>query len=169
MIQDGPRDRWILHQCRTAVFFLAECWAALGAMERLLERDNDSPDAMGTFFQLHSLFSGRDLYALDLSLFLNGVRELSCSTTVGEQLLKKCTRIEILEQLRKANWTYDQVVRLSNVVARRIKLHPEVVLQQFSELAFQAIDGPLTMEHVDNFLLTTSQWFKCSKGLPRSA
>lgn len=152
MSQNSPRDRWLLHKCRTAVFFLTECWEALWAIERILECKGDSPDAIGTFFDLHPLFSRRDLSAPDLALFLNVLRE--CSTVVVEQSLSKSTTAELLKQLRKANWTYDQVLRLSNAVARRIKLDPEIVLQQFNELAIP-VDGPVTMNDVDEFLLAT--------------
>lgn len=156
LCQQGSKNHWLLHQCRTAVFYLAECWAALGNMERLIDRDTQVwPDAMGTFFQLQSLFSQRDLHAPDLAFFLAGLRELDRSAIGIEQSLKKKTRVEILNQLRKANWTYDQVLRLSKIVSRSIKLDPEIVLEQFGELGIQATDGPLTMDQVDEFLLAT--------------
>lgn len=123
---------------------------------RLIDHDTQVwPAAMGTFFHLQSLFSHRDLHVPDLTLFLSGLRELDPSAIGIEQSLTRTTRAEILNQLRKANWTYEQVGRLSEIVARRIKLRPEVVLEQFAELAIQAIDGPLTMDQVDEFLLAT--------------
>jgi hypothetical protein len=69
-----------------------------------------------------------------------------------QRSLQKIVRAKLLEQLRKANWTYDETARISETIARRIKLTPQVVLEQIHELAMGAGDGcQLATEEVDIF------------------
>jgi hypothetical protein len=160
----GQNKDWILKRPRAAVFYLTQCWSALWEIERLIQsRGGDPWDVLNTFFEMQSMYSGRDLYAPDLTLFFDGLHELQGMERRFQRSLQKSVRAKLLEQLRKANWTYDETARISETIARRIKLTPQVVLEQIHELAMGAGDGcQLTTEEVDIFLLWSNREFSSS-------
>ena len=139
----SQKKGWILHQSRTAVFYQTECWAALFEIERLIKRNAGSCpwDVFHPFFVLHPLYSGRYLDEPDVALFLDGMCDLECMERRFQQFLKKDVRAEILAQLRKANWTYDQLQRIAKAIGFAIKRSQELVLQDLNELATVADDG----------------------------
>jgi hypothetical protein len=103
---------------------------------------------------MQSMYSGRDLYAPDLTLFFDGLHELEGMERRFHRSLQKSVRAKLLEQLRRANWTCDETTRISETIARRINLAPQAVLEQITELATGADDGcQLTAEEIDIFLL----------------
>jgi len=155
----GQNNDWILKQSRTAVFYLTQCWSALWEIERLIRSKGGHPwDVVDTFFEMESMYSGRDLYAPDLILFFDGLHELKGMERILQRLLRTSVRAEILEQLRKASWTYDQVKRIARIIGRRTKQSAEGVLSQINELAIMADDGcQLTAEDIDVFILGISR------------
>jgi hypothetical protein len=78
------------------------------------------------------MYSGRDLCAPDLTLFLH---ELKGIERTFERSLQESLKGEILEQLRKASWTCDQVERIAEIVAHHTKQRAEYVLRRFDDLA----------------------------------
>lgn len=105
---------WIRKQTRPAVFYLTQCWSALREIERLMQSEGGDPwDVISTFFEIESIFSGRDLYDPDLTWFFDGLHEFERMERIHQHLLKEDLRGEILEQLRKASWTYEQVKRIA--------------------------------------------------------
>jgi hypothetical protein len=69
-------------------------------------------------------------------------------------LLQENLKGEILEQLRKSSWTYEQVKRIAKIIGHRTKQSAEHVLFQFNVLAITADDGcQLTTEDIDNYIL----------------
>src|ERR1700747_2627221 len=100
----GQNKDWILEQSRAAVFYLTQCWSALWEIERLMESKGGDPwDVVDTFFKMQSMYSGRDLYSPDLSLFFDGLHELEGMERTFQCSLQKSVGAEILEQLRKAS------------------------------------------------------------------
>ena len=111
---------WILKQSRAAVFYLTQCWSALWEIERLIEsKGGDHWDVVDTFFKTQSMYLGRDLYSPDLSLFFDGLHEHEGMERTCQRSLQKSVGAEILEQLRKASWTYEQVRRIAKIIGHR--------------------------------------------------
>lgn len=70
-----------------------------------------------------------------------------------QHFLPKKVRVEILEQLRKANWTYERVQHIAQSIAPRIKLIEHAVIEQFNELAVESDDGcQISMKDIHDFL-----------------
>ena len=70
--------------------------------------------------------------------------------------LRKKVRAEILEQLRKANWTYERMQRIAKSMARRLKQNEQELIQQFGELALITGDGcQIPMKDIHDFILGT--------------
>jgi hypothetical protein len=151
----GQNKDWILRQSRAAVFFLTQCWSALWEIERLMEsKGGDHWDVVDTFFKTQSMYLGRDLYSPDLSLFFDGLHELEGMERTCQRSLQESVGAEILEQLRKASWTYEQVRRIAKTIGHRTKQSAEFVLARINDLAIMADDGcQLTAEEIDIFLL----------------
>jgi len=124
-------------------------------IERLIEsKGGDHWDVVDTFFKTHSMYSGRDLYAPDLSMFFDGLHELEGMERTVQRSLQKSVGAEVLEQLRKASWTYEQVTRIAKTIGHRTKQSAECVLRQINDLAIMADDGcQFTAEDIDSYIL----------------
>jgi hypothetical protein len=156
-------EDWILKQFRAAVFYVTECRSALWEIERLIQSEGGDPwDVVDTFFEMRSMYPGRNLFAGDLTLFFDGLHELQRMERRFQSSLQKSVRAKLLEQLRKANWTYDKTARISEIIAQRFKLSPQVVEKRIHVLAPSAPDGrQLTTEDVvDIFLLGSNRFAK---------
>jgi hypothetical protein len=150
------KKSWLLYQSRIVAFYQTECWSAFLEIERLIRRDASiCPwDVIELFFEIQPLYSGRDLNASDLALFLDGLHEVQGMDQISLQSLRKNTKAEVLDQLRKANWTYDQVLRIAEIIARAIKRKPGLVLDQINGLSNIADGGcQLMMKDVEALIL----------------
>jgi hypothetical protein len=166
----GQNKDWILKQSRAAVFYLTQCWSALWEIERLIQSKGGDPwDVVDTFFKMQSMYSGRDLYTPDLSLFFEGLHELEGMERTFQRSLQKSVRAEILEQLRKASWTHEQVTRIAKIIGHRTKQSAECILEQINSLAITADDGcQLTAEDIKIFILGISLRTKSELGCSKS-
>jgi hypothetical protein len=156
----GRNKEWILKQSRAAVFYLTQCWSALWEIEGLIQSKGGDPwDVVDTFFRTQSMYSGRDLYSPDLSLFFDGLHELEGMERTVQRSLQESVGAEVLEQLRKASWTLEQVKRIAKIIGHRTKQRAECVLERINELAICADDGcQLTAEDIDSLFSGTIGW-----------
>lgn len=147
------KREWLLYQCQSGAFYEAECWSAFWEMERLLEASGGlyQGDVIERFFELESVFLGKDLYESDLRLFLKEI----LSFNNEELALAEATKLELLTQLRKANWANGELRRIAKAIADAIgDTTPESIYSQFSELVYLPAEGYLvTMADVDCFIL----------------
>jgi hypothetical protein len=84
-------------------------------MERLLAASGElyQGDVIERFFELESVFLGKDLYESDLRLFLKEI----LSFNNEESPLAEATKLELLTQLRKANWANGELRRIAKAIA----------------------------------------------------
>jgi len=152
------KEAWVLDQTRTAVFYLMQCWSALFKIERIFRNSvgGSNWDVITTFLALQPIYLGRDLFDTDLTLLFDRLHELQGMDKDFPQFLRKKVRAEVLEQLRKANWTYERMQRIAKSMARRLKQNEQELIQQFGELASIAGDGcQIPMKDMHYFILGT--------------
>ena len=152
----NKKNFWILRQCQAAAFYQTENWSALYAIEHVVEVAGEEGDwdVVGRFSQLKQRFAGKSLDALDLKLFLDGLRLYKNGEKNFDHRLAEETKTELLEQLRKMNWTHGEMVRISRLIARAIgKTDSESIRGQFNELASLGSGYEVSMDDVNCFIL----------------
>jgi hypothetical protein len=98
-------------------------------------------------------------------MFLDVLHELECMEMRFQRSLKKNVRAEILAQLRKANWTYDQLRRIAKAIGFAIKRSHELVRQDLSELATVAVDGcQVNLKDFEDFILGVTALTETNSG-----
>ena len=144
----------ILYLSRAAGFYQTELLSSLDTMEELLQiHPQPEWDLVSRLLEVGSIFSDKDLYLSDLQFFLSGLHSIG-KKQIFQLTLTPETKTQLLEQLRKANWTLSELRRISRLIVRATGANILVDNFDFCDL----MGGPgdkylVTMEEACSFCL----------------
>jgi hypothetical protein len=157
-IVSEERKAWVLYQFRSATFHQLENWNALYEIERLIDGEGGAFTVVERFSELEYSFSRRSLVAPDVDLFLSGLLTYDSPKRKFEAVLSPEIKSELLTQLRKMNWTQQELNRITLKLAHAIERNPDWIRSEFYHLATTADStDEITMQNVTDFIVATAR------------
>jgi hypothetical protein len=167
MTLSNEKKAWMLYQFQAATFCQVENWEALYEIERLIEGEGGVYEVVERYSELAHDFSHRSLDEEDLELFLRGLRFCDGRKQNFEAVLMNPeAKLELLMQLRKMNWTDQEIRRIALKVTHVIETNLDSIRSLFYTFAECAQSGDeITMEDLNDFMIETRFRTKVSNSI----